>query len=254
MEPLILTFGFDDGTETSVTPAHAPLAAVREFVTEVENFLRGDDKDVDTAALRIAVIEGSFALRTEPVLPVPKLVADLRLLGTSNTLDAMSPRRRDVVLAWQKRARGAKRLRYRIDAALLTEPVCVTADTDFHTDDANEWVQVERYVRGEVLDLGGARSVNAHIRLPDGSTLHVDATRDQLRNERANRLYKPVMVRFSAEFNVRTNAYRAARLLTFSDYEPRYDERSLQRLTQRGAEAWADVDDAADWVEHLRGD
>lgn len=254
MEPLILTFGFDDDTETSVTPAHAPLAAVREFVTEVENFLRGDDKDVDTAALRIAVVQGSFALRTEPVVPVPKLVADLRLLGASNALDAMSLRRRDVVLAWQKRARGPKRLRYSIDAGLLIAQVCVTADTDFHTDDANEWVQVERYLRGEVLDLGGARNVNAHIRLPDGSSLQVDATRDQLRNERANRLYKPVMVRFTAEFNVRTNAYRAARLLSFSDYEPRYDERSLQRLTQRGAEAWADVADAVDWVEHLRED
>ncbi|NJN00650.1 MAG: hypothetical protein HC793_03360 [Aquincola sp.] len=128
----------------------------------------------------------------------------------------------------------------------------MTAATDFHTEDANEWVQVERYVRGELTEVGGSRNVNAHVRLPDGRSLQVDATRDQLRSERENRLYKPVMVRFSAEFNVRSNEYRAARLIEFADYRPSFDEKAMQRLTDRGAKAWADVNDAAAWVEGVR--
>lgn len=255
MEPLALSFAFDGGDVAEpVSPARVGLAALREFVREVEEFLRGDDREIDTGALRVAVVDGSFGLRTEAIALAPVLVADLRRLRASQALGPISARRREVVLAWQKRARGPRRLQYRIDASFLDAPVRVDADTDFHADDADEWVRVERYVRGELLELGGARNVNAHIRLPDNSTLQVDATREQLRSERENRLYKPVMVRFSAEFNVRTKAYRAARLLAFSDYRPSYDEKSLQRLTERGAEAWADVGDAADWVESLRED
>lgn len=253
MEPLVLTFAFDgDAGPQPVSPDRVNLSAMREFVREVEEFLRGDDKEVDMAALDVAVIGGSFALRTEPIALAPRLLSDLRQLARSAVLDAVSPRRRDIVAGWQKRTRGQRRVSYRIEADCLDQPVHVSAATDFHTEDANEWVRVERYVRGEMIELGGARSVNAHIRLPDGKTLQVDATREQLRSERENRLYKPVMVRFSAEYNVRTNEYRGARLIEFSDYKPSFDEQALQRLTERGAKAWADVDDAADWVEGVR--
>jgi hypothetical protein len=253
MEPLVLTFAFDsDAGAAPATPERVNLAAMREFVREVEDFLRGDDKEVDTTALDVAVIGGSFALRTEAIALAPTLVSDLRHLAQSPVLDAVSARRRDIVAAWQKRARGPKRLQYRIEAPFLDRPVQVSAVSDFHTEDANEWVRVERYVRGEMTEVGGTRSVNAHIRLPDGKTLQVDATREQLRNERENRLYKPVMVRFSADYNVRTNAYRAARLIEFSDYKPSFDNEAMKRLTERGAKAWADVDDAAGWVEGVR--
>jgi hypothetical protein len=253
MEPLVLIFAFDsDAGAAPVSPARVNLAAMREFVREVESFLRGDDKEVDTSALDVAVISGSFALRTEAIALAPRLVSDLRQLAQSPVLDTISVRRRDIVAAWQKRARGQKRQSFRIEAPFLNNPVCVTAGTDFHTADANEWVHVERYMRGVLTELGGTRSVNAHIRLPDGTPLQVDATREQLSNVRENLVYKAVMVRFSAEYNVRTNEYRAARLIEFSDYKPSFDKQAVQRLTERGAKAWADVDDAAEWVDGIR--
>jgi hypothetical protein len=253
MDPLVLTFAFDsDAGAAQTSPERVNLAAMREFVREVERFLRGDDKEVDTAALDVAVVSGSFALRTEAIAFAPRLVSDLRQLAHSPVLDAVSPRRRDIMAAWQKRARGQKRQNFRIEASFLSKPVSVTASTDFHTEDANEWVRVERYMRGVLTELGGTHSVNAHIRLPDGKPLQVDATREQLSNVRENLVYKAVMVRFSADYNVRTNEYRAARLIEFTDYKPAFDEKAMQRLTERGAKAWADVDDAAAWVEGIR--
>jgi hypothetical protein len=253
MEPLVLTFSFDsDAGAPPVSPERVSLAAMREFVREVEEFLRGDDKEVDTATLDVAVVGGSFALRTGAIALAPRLASDLRHLSQSPVLDSVSPRRREIMASWQKRARSPRRHSYRIEAAFLDHQVQVTASTDFHTEDANEWVRVERYVRGVLTEVGGTRNVNAHIRLPDGTPLQVDATREQLSNERENRLYKPLMVRFSAEYNVRTNDYRAARLIEFSDYKPVFDDKAMQRLTDRGAKAWADVDDAAAWVESLR--
>jgi hypothetical protein len=52
MEPLVLTFAFDSESGAApASPERVNLAAMREFVREVEDFLRGDDKEVDTSAL-----------------------------------------------------------------------------------------------------------------------------------------------------------------------------------------------------------
>jgi hypothetical protein len=254
MQPLVITFAFDDDAQAlPATPASVALGSLREFTKDVEDFLRGDDKEVDCTNLMVAVVAGSFGLRTAPIALAPALVRDLALLARTQTIDAVSERRRNVLLGWQKRARGVRRQRFRIEASNLASPLRVDASTDYRSDDADQWVRVERYTRGEVVEVGGARSVNAHIKLPNGITLAVDATREQLRDDRANRLYKPAMVRFSADFNVITSQYRGAKLIAFEEYEPKFDEKSFNRLTDRGAKAWADVDDAAEWVEGLRG-
>mgnify|MGYP000352281966 CR=1 FL=1 len=47
--------------------------------------------------------------------------------------------------------------------------------------------------------------------------------------------------------------YPAGKLIAFEEYGPMFDEKAFKRLTERGAKAWADVGDAAEWVEGLRG-
>jgi hypothetical protein len=168
-------------------------------------------------------------------------------------LDGLNPRRRKVLERWQVQARARRQLRFEISSPALARPVIVSAETDFRADDADQWVRVERYVRGEIEDLGGAVKANAHIRLPDGKLLTVDTDRTVLRDDKSNRLYKPAMVRITAEYNVVTREYRAARLIEFVEHEGRFDEREFARFTERGAKAWKDIPDASAWVEALRG-
>ena len=129
-------------------------------------------------------------------------------------------------------------------------PITVSAESDYHADDADQWVQVERYIRGEIQDLGGSTKANAHVRLPNGSTLKVTADRQVLRDDSVNRLYKQTMLRIRAEFNVLTRELRNATLV---EYAPKVDEDELGRLTRRGAQAWKDVPDATAWVNELQG-
>jgi len=140
-----------------------------------------------------------------------------------------------------------------VAAPFLPRPIVVSGETDYRADDADQWVQVERYVRGEVEDLGGSTKANAHIRLPDGTSLTVATDRDLLRNEKVNRLYKMAMLRVRAQYNVLTRELRNARLMEFVEYTPSIDEDELARLTRRGAQAWKDVPDATEWVDELRG-
>jgi hypothetical protein len=243
----------DHSAGFEATPERVRLGDLAEFSSDVATFLRGLDKEVDTNLLEVAVRKSSLAIETAPLLSAPNLFRDLRTLLGGELLDSLDVKRREVMEKWQKTSRQSKDVAYRISAPFLEHSVEINAGSDYHADDADQWVQVERYVRGEIQDLGGATKANAHIKLPDGRTLKVTTERDVLRNDTINRLYKLAMLRIRAEYNVLTRELRNAHLVEFVEHATTVDEEALSRLTRRGAVAWKDVPDATTWVDELRG-
>lgn len=244
----------DHSAGFEATPHRVLLGDLSSFSADVAVFLRGEGKEVDTNTLEVAVLQGSLAIETAPVAMAPKLFRDLRTLMDGELLDSLDTKRREVMERWQKASRQSKHVTYSISAPFLEKTIHVNAETDYHSDDADQWVQVERYVRGEIQDLGGMTKANAHIKLPDGRTLKVTTERDVLRDDSVNRLYKLAMLRIKAEYNVLTRELRNAKLVAFVEHASTVDEESLSRLTRRGAEAWKDVPNATVWVDELRGD
>lgn len=254
MEAQRITLALADcsgGFETS--PERVRLGDLARFADDVQVFLRGDTKEVDAQQLEVAVIKGSLAIQTAPLMAAPRLFSDLRALLDGELLEGIDAKRKEVIERWQKAARQSRELAYKISAPFLSHPVIVSADTDYRADDADQWVQVERYIRGEIQDLGGVTKANAHVRLPDGSTLKVTTEKDLLRDDKENRLYKTAMLRIRADYNVLTRELRGARLIEFVEYTAQVAEDELDRLTRRGASAWKDVSDPTAWVDDLRG-
>lgn len=255
MEAQRITIALIDHTAGfEATPDRVRLGDLAGFSADVATFLRGEDKDVDTNTLEVAVRNGSLAIETVPLLSAPNLFRDLRTLLGGELLDNLDGKRREIIEHWQKTARQTKQVAYRISAPFLDRPIEINAESDYHSDDADQWVQVERYIRGEIQDLGGVTKANTHIKLPDGRTLKVTTERDVLRNDTVNRLYKLAMLRIKAEYNVLTRELRNARLVEFVEHASTVDEEALARLTRRGAVAWKDVPNATTWVDELRGD
>jgi hypothetical protein len=60
-----------------------------------------------------------------------------------------------------------------------------------------------------ISPIAKATKANAHVKLPDGSTLKVTTERDVLRDDTVNRLYKLAMLRIKAEYNVLTRELRS---------------------------------------------
>lgn len=234
------------------SPERVRLSSLVDFASDVADLLRGDTREVDPQDLDVAVRSGSLAIETAPIA-APKLLKDLQLLAVSERLDAVDARRRDVFERWQKMSRTSGGTSIHISAPFLSRTIVISRDSDFHADDADQWVQVERYVRGEVQNLGGMAKANAHVRLPDGSTLKITADKDVLRNDKINRLYKVAVLRIRADYNVLTRELRNARLVEFVEYNPRVDEDELARLAKRGQEAWKDVGNATEWIDQIRG-
>lgn len=243
----------DHSAGFEASPERVRLSDLADFSADVAVFLRGDGKEVDTKTLEVAIRHGSLAIETTPLLLAPRLFGDLRALLASELLDGVDAKRREVMERWQRAARQTRQLAYRITAPFLERPILINSESDYHADDADQWVQVERYIRGEIQDLGGATKANAHVRLPDGRTLKVTTERAVLKNDTVNRLYKVSMLRIKADYNVATRELRNARLVEFVEYAPRVDEDELTRLMRRGALAWKEVPDATSWVDELRG-
>jgi hypothetical protein len=244
----------DHSAGFEATPERVRLGDLTDFSRDVETFLRGEDKAVETKTLEIAIRKGSVAFETMPLPSAPGLFRDLRTLVSGELLDSLDAKRREVMERWQKTARQTRDVAYRISAPFLSTPIIINAESDFHADDADQWVQVERYIRGEIQNLGGITKANAHVKLPDGRTLTVTTERDVLRFDTVNRLYKIAMLRVKAEYNVLTRELRNAKLVEFVEHASSVDEDALSLLTRRGAVAWKDVPNATNWVDELRGD
>lgn len=243
----------DSSRGYAITPRRVPLATLREFAKDVDDFFRGDDGEISTNQLEVGILEGSLIIAPTGLFVAPRFFHDLAGLAASQVIDLLDRKRREVVDRWQKRARASRGVSYVIQSHTLGSAVVISAETDFRLDDADNWVRVERYMNGEIEDLGGASKSNAHLRLPNGKLIRALTERSMLRDDKVNRLYKSTMIRFRAEFNIVTHEYRNAVLIEFVDYAPKFDEAAFQRLTERGRAAWHDVSDAADWVDGVRG-
>lgn len=236
-----------------MSPERVRLGDLTRFSEDVKSFLQGDGKEVDAQSIEVSVINGSFALQTAPIGHAPKLFNDLEALQQGSLLDQIDKSRKSVLERWQKSVRTAGGLVYKISAPFLHRPLVVNASSDYHSEETDHWVWVERYVTGEIQDLGGATRPNAHVRLPDGKTLTVVTDKEFLRNDKLNRLYKTAMLRIKAEYNLQTRELRGARLLEFVEYAADVNESDLARMRAKGALAWKDVEDASEWVNDLRG-
>jgi hypothetical protein len=164
-------------------------------------------------------------------------------------------KRMAVIERWQKSARSARALAYTVSAPFLNRPLLISSRSDFRTEEADHWVAVERYIRGEIQEVGGSKKPNAHVnvKLPNGKRLTIETDKDLLRADKVNRLYKSAMLRVKAEYNVKTRELRNAKLLEFVEYAADIDEASIAKMTQEGQSAWRDVENASAWVDELRG-
>ena len=239
-----------------VTPRTISLALFNQFNREVEHFLAGSGRQVPQDQVHVIVVDGSYRLVALLPLALASLVdVDLKRLESQDGLRDMDPRRVAIVREWQQRARRAPDYRVEIAAPGTTlRPVVISRETDYHTPDQDEWVAVEKYVLGKVLDLGGSTTANVHLLLETtGGKLIAESTPEYLHDQPQNYLYRTVQVRIAAEQNIRTGKLRKERLIEFVGQAPSYDQSELDAFTEAGTKAWADVPDAVAWVREQRG-
>jgi hypothetical protein len=238
-----------------LTPENVDLPTLRGFLEEVEKFIKGDVPGASLADSQVRIEKGSVkvvALVAHPLAADAR--ADLAKLEQTHDLDAIQPKRAQVLEDWQKRARRSSSRIYSISGESSGHSIKVTKTSQFQHAGENAWVSVEKHLTGKVVDLGGKQDPNVHLVLADtGESVRVGATEQQLAAEKENQLYKDVTLRVQGEQHLKTKALRNLRLIQFSSQTTEVDEQALESLWQKGRTAWKDVPSAAGWVETLRG-
>ena len=251
-----LEFSLNDVIDNRpLTPATVDLPTLRGFLEDVEKLIKGDVQGASLSDSRVRIEEGSVKL----IALVAQLLAsdvrsDLAKLDDTGDLDAIQPRRAEVIEQWQSRTRRFPSRAYSIQTEAGRRPLKIANTSQFQHGSENAWVSVEKYLSGKVVNAGGKQDPNVHLVLADsGESVRISATEQQLGGEKGNQLYKDVTLRVQAEQHIRTKAMRDVRLIQFLANATEVDERALANLWQKGREAWRDVTSAAGWVESLRG-
>jgi len=253
MNPNQLRFAVSDRiNDSEVSPSHVSLALLGEFQRDVNDFLRGSHRDVDPNNIIVSIEQGSLAFVAVGLLTANMLWTDLEYLNNTNSLSSIDLKRAKIIERWQSLARKNPHRRYSVADESARLSFSIDSNSDYHRMD-NVWVQVEKYLYGKVVDLGGKTKANVHLELENGETLTISTTTKKLEQDEQNRLYRSALLRVNAEENLITGELRNYQLLEFTDYQPSYDEAKFNLMVERGTQAWADVSDATEWLETLRG-
>ena len=235
-----------------------PFLRFQEFNEDVQRYVQGSDDKAALRDLTVQISDGSYRLLVLiPAGLLISLVADTARLARSALLTDIDPNRARVVLRWQERAKMEGHLTYAIRSPRgAFPPVIVNKDSTLRREERIQWVRIERYLVGKILEWGGAQSPNVHLRPRNTKeAIIIDATEDQIHAERDNLVYHQAIVHVRARQNAQTGEIdkKSYQLIELRPYQPQVSEDRLQTLFEKGAAAWKNVPDASAWVNEQRG-
>lgn len=246
-----LRFILDDRIDdVKVGPSRVPLGLLKQFQQDVGEFLAGSDREVDPLKAIVAVEEGSMAFAVTGLLVATKLWQDVSSLRASENLALVDPKRAEVVERWQAAALKYPNRSYALATSLADVSIRIDRESDYRNQFRAAWVPVEKYLTGQITDLGGTSKANVHLRVASGQVLTIASSQKLLADEERNRLYKTATLRVSAEEQLETGELRNLELQSFEDTRHRWDEAHFEEMVRRGTAVWKDVPD--DWLENLR--
>lgn len=241
-----LVNGIEVGTE------HVPLSLLGDFQKDVNEFLRGSNREVNPTNVMIAIESGSLSFVATGLLAASSLWSDLSQIETSNVLTTIDTKRGSVLERWQTNALQHPNRRYKVFNKEKKLLITIDASSNFHQVDS-VWVHVEKYVYGKVVDIGGKTTANVHLELESGETMKISSSQFLLADDDKNRLYRNALLHINAEQNMTTGKLRNMTLIGFETNQPKFDENEFNLMVEKGTKAWGDIPDVNAWLETLRG-
>lgn len=233
-----------------VSTKHVPLSLLTEFTEATKAFVKGGESQGLEEDPVIAVVEGSLIHR---VLVAPAvLVASIALFGKDpQALWNADPARAKALVAMKAitQRHGGAAVTLRTETGSFE----ITPHTKLERAERPEaWVEVTRYLRGTVVEMGGANAANLHLRPEGGGSLvKVAATREQMRGK--DWLYETVLVQVSARQHLVTKEEIDHKLVKLTGPLGRESfETRLKRLTDAHRGRWAGITDSVAYVRSLR--
>lgn len=251
-----MTFSLKDlFVDKEVSPQNMTLPLLSEFVQQVTTFLKGK-KYIDLTKIKSSIQHGSLAIEVsnnDGLLD--EALKDYMTLLNHGSLNDIDSGRARIVELWQSNSKANPDRSYVLtigDNPTENSHIIISDKTNFVMMN-NNWVEVDLYLYGKVFDLGGKNKPNVHLELDNGNTIKIQTSSNLLSTDEENRLYKKQLVRIKAKRNIQTSQLKEERLVSFVYYNPQFDEKNFEEISEKATLAWKSVKSASQWVDEIRG-
>ncbi len=244
--------GLFNGEEISIN--NVPISLLTSFSGDISKLIKSIGEREKDEDIIVSIEKGSINII--PILSKPESVilnSEFDNLFRTNDLSYVSEKRIPVYDNWSKIVSKHPDIKISMGPSTSIHKHTFDFKTKFTRISDSVYVDVELYLYGEVLDMGGVTKSNIHLKSDEGDTFLITCLKEDLRNDEVNRIYKKTGARVNAKYNIKTDEYKEYKLIEFVDYNPVFDESNLNNTIEKGREAWKDVDDHIKWLRELRG-
>ena len=248
-------FHIDDKNHSGrVSMKDYDIRELKELLENVDMLLSSQSKD-SRATVSYSVDGGSVLNKflTTRQMAI-QLSAVLSMVAIQNSLDGLELR---TARSFENIQQIARKRGYEFEIYSSEKPesiLKITPQTDFHIKE-DVWVDAEFYLYGTLVDAGGKNTSNIHITTEKGKNYTIATTREQLRDEERNLLYKFFGVRASGKQKLDTGEIKedSLQLIELLTFNPVFNEKYIGSLIKKATPKWADVKDVDEWVRGIRG-
>ena len=208
-----------------ISPDNISLLDLRQLSEDFGKFIKGSD-DLNLRELSVSVESGCISLSANNYIETTAMQHDcFSIIETNSINQNIDPVRAAVIDNFQAIVRNSPDRKYVISYA--GKKITINNTTDYKVAQP-VYVDVEDYIYVELYDMGG-QTPNVHLLAEDGNRITVPAQKELLMNA-GDRLYRKQLVLVSAKEDIKTGERKDYSLLSFENYEPKWDEQKFSAL------------------------
>ncbi len=238
-----------------LNPDNYDIRDVVEMLRNVENLLFPNSKK-ERPIIAYDVQEGSvrhiFKTTLQTVISFNALLGQIK--NDNYSIDFLEYPTAKAFEFFQNEAKK-NNFEYEIKTSISNETtIIINKNTKFIRSE-DIWVDAEFYFYGTIVDAGGKGVANIHLDTKEFGLLKIEASKTVLANYENNPLYKPYGVRARGKQNIKTADIdkNSLELIDIINYNPSFKEDYIKSLIKKAKKSWADVNDADEWLQNMRG-
>lgn len=238
-----------------ITLSNVPLVLLSSFSDDISKLIKSLNERSNTNDIVVSIEPGSICI--SPYLSQPEaniLKSELNALFNEMDYSSVSKNRRPIFESWGKMTQKYPQIQVSIGDKKEPDKFVWNSNQTFENPESL-FVDSELYLYGEVLNWGGSKTPNIHLKASDGKLYIVKCKKEDIKTDQTNRVYQNTGIRVSAKYDIKTNSYndKEFTFIEFVDYTPAFNQKELNDLIDKGTKAWGEVDDHIKWIREIRG-
>jgi hypothetical protein len=242
-----------ENRDNSLTPKDVDINDVKEFISDVEDFLYPNRKEKRTRPhISYEIEEGSavhkFFLPITAVILFNGLTSEI---DNRNNLDFLDYKRQTIIDKFQKKAikEGYK---IEFSSSMSGKTNLIIDDSTSFEMIVPKYIESEFYLYGEIYQEGG-KNPNLHISTNEFGNVTVSATKDQIMNGE-KKTYKPYGIKVRGKKNMEDESLSDLVLLEFIQYKPAFNRSLLDKVIDKASENLSKITNVDAWLNDIKAE